>query len=144
MSALSRGAAHKWCTGFFQGHPFVKTILKIISGAPGGGCGVSSWGFSCRARVALAPRHLRNEISAPGRVTVDLKYPFCKDAAGSVAAIGEQLAFSVTVLASRLLCWSVLGWRAPEGTNRCLETNVLKFSSGKAWGNGCSVCFSVL
>lgn len=61
MSALSRGAAHKWCTGSFQEHPFVKTPLKIISGA-WEGCCVSNWGFSHWARVLLAPHPLRTEI----------------------------------------------------------------------------------
>lgn len=61
MSALSRGAAHKWWTGSFQEHPFVKTTLKIISGALEGCC-VSSWGFSHWAQVLLAPHPLRTEI----------------------------------------------------------------------------------
>lgn len=61
MSALSRGAAHKWCTGSFQEHPFVKTILKIISGASQG-CYVSEWVFSHWAKVLLSPHPLRTEI----------------------------------------------------------------------------------
>lgn len=61
MSALSGGAAHKWCTGSPQEHPFVKTILKIISGVIEG-CWVSSWGFFHWAHVLLAPHPLRTEI----------------------------------------------------------------------------------
>lgn len=94
MSALSRGAAHKWWTGFFQGHPFVKTVLKIISGARGGA------GFQA-GRFFFFPTghglHLlpvpRTKISVPSRAMADLRYPFCKDATGSVAAVGEQLGF---------------------------------------------------